>query len=106
MLPPIKFSHSAGKAQCHLGSLFGKLEDKWRCVGSVVLKRKQGLSDEQAAAAPGNVIDVAPKDMEGYACNLMLKRIRSATEKQTFFCADHDMQVNQNAHYMQHCHTI
>ena len=72
---------SAGKAQCLLGSLLGLLDDKWVCVGSIVLKRKQGLSDEQAAACPGTVVDLIPKKLESYAMSLMLKRLSDANNK-------------------------
>ena len=82
------------KAQCFLGSIFGVLDDKYVCVGSIVLKRKQGLSDEQAAACPGTVVDLIPKKLESYAMGLMLKRLSEATDRQTYFCADHDMTVN------------
>ena len=90
---------SAGRAQCFLGFLFGLLDGKYVAVGSIVLKRKQGHSDEQAAAAPGTVVDLDPKKLEGYGMKLMLKRMRSynTEDKQTYFCADHDMTVNQNA---------
>ena len=86
---------SAGKAQGFLGSLFALLDEKWVSVGSVVLKRKQGLSDEQAAAGEGTIVDLVPTKLEGFGMKLMLKRIASATDKQVYFCADHDMQVNK-----------
>ena len=97
---------SAGKAQCLLGSLLGLLGDKWVCVGSIVLKRKQGLSDEQAAACPGTVVDLIPKKLESFAMSLMLKRLSDATDKQTYFCADHDMTVNLKAFCHQHLNSV
>ena len=63
-------------------------------VGSIVLKRRQGYTDEQVATACGTIVDLIPKKLEGYALTLMLKRIRSATDKQSYICADHDMTVN------------
>ena len=74
------------KAQCFLGSIFGVLDDKYVCVGSIVLKRKQGLSDEQAAACPGTLVDLVPTKLEDYGMRLMLKRIKSETDKQFYFC--------------------
>ena len=78
-----------------MGSLFALLDDKYVAVGSIVLKRKQGVPDEQAAAAPGTIVDLVPKKLEGYGMELMLKRMRSynTDDKQTYFCADHDMTV-------------
>ena len=73
--------------------MFGLLDEKWVCVGSIVLKRKQGLSDEQAADCPGTVVDLIPRKLEAYAMSLMLKRLREASDKQVYFCADHDMTV-------------
>lgn len=80
-----------------MGSLFALLDDKYVAVGSIVLKRKQGVSDEQAAAAPGTIVNLIPKKLEGYGMELMLKRMRSynTEDKQTYFCADHDMTVNK-----------
>ena len=63
-------------------------------VGSIVLKRRQGYTDEQVATACGTIVDLIPKKLEGYAMALMLKRIRSATDQPSYFCADHDMTVN------------
>ena len=66
-------------------------------VGSIVLKRKQGYTDEQVANACGTIVDLIPKKLEGYAMSLMLKRIRSATDESSYFCADHDMTVNNQS---------
>ena len=52
---------SSGRAQCMLGSLFGKLEDRMVCCGSIVLKRKQGLTDDQVENCPGELVDIIPK---------------------------------------------
>ena len=54
------YSHISGRAQCLLGSLFGKLEDQMVCCGSVVLKRKQGLTDDQVENCPGTLVDLIP----------------------------------------------
>ena len=80
-------------AQCFMGSLHAVLDDKYVSVGTIILKRKQGLSDEQAAACPGTVVDLVPTKLESYGMRLMLKRIKSETDQQFYFCADHDMQV-------------
>ena len=90
---PIILFRSNHNAQCFLGSLFGLLDDKWVCTGSIILKRKQGVSDEQAAACPGYIVDLVPTKLEDYGMGLMLKRIKSETDQQVFFCADHDMTV-------------
>ena len=52
---------SAGRAQCNLNSLYGKLGDRWVCCGSIVLKRRQGLTDEQVENCDGNLVDLVPK---------------------------------------------
>ena len=76
------FILSNNKAQCLLGTMFGKLDAKMVCVGSVVVKRKQGLSNEKAEKATGNVVDLPADALEGYALELLLKRLASATKKQ------------------------
>ena len=81
-----------------MGSLFGLDGDKYVCTGSIILKRKQGLSDEQAAACPGTVVDLVPTKLESYGMKLLLKRINEATKKQVYFCADHDMEVIITCH--------
>ena len=52
---------SAGRAQCNLNSLYGKLDDRWVCCGSIVLKRRQGLTDEQVEKCDGILVDLVPK---------------------------------------------
>ena len=81
-----------------MGSLHALLDDKYVSVGTIILKRKQGLSDEQAAACPGTVVDLVPTKLESYGMRLMLKRIKSETDQQFYFCADHDMQVIMTCH--------
>ena len=52
---------SAGRAQCSYSSLYGKLDDRWVCCGSLVLKRRQGLTDEQVQNCDGILVDLVPK---------------------------------------------
>ena len=71
------------------------------CCGSLCIKRKQSLSDEKAAEAPGVVVDLIAKKMETFGMGLMLKRIASFTKKQFYLCADGDTQVNTKPkHYI------
>ena len=72
----------------------------------MVLKRKQGLSVEQAAAGEGTIVDLVPTKLEGFAMELMLKRIASETDKQIYFCADHDMKVNQESAFLHRNHVV
>ena len=81
------------KAQCFLGTLFGKLGNEFKCVSSIVLKRKQGLSAEKAEKAGGNVVDLPPTRLEGYGLELAVKRVATATDKQFHLAADGDMKV-------------
>ena len=81
------------KAQCLLGTLFGKLEDKFYCVGSVVIKRKQHLATEKAEQTDGILVDLPPTRLEGYALELLVKRVKAATSKQFHLGADGDMKV-------------
>ena len=76
-----------------LGSLFGKLGDTWKCCGSIVLKRKQGLSEEKVQNAPGEIVDVIPSALESYAFRLLMKRLASSTDKTFYICGDGDMTV-------------
>ena len=64
------------------------------CCGSLVIKRKQSLSDEKAAKAPGVVVDLIAKKMETFGLGLMMKRVNSITKKKFYLCADGDTQVN------------
>ena len=82
------------KAQVALVSLYGRLDGRMVCCGSLCIKRKQSLSDEQAAECPGIVVDLIPKKLETCGLELMLKRIRDATDKKCYLCADGDTQVN------------
>ena len=75
-------------------SLFGKLGDKYVTVGTVVLKRRQGIPLEQASQADGNIVDLIPQKMESYGQALLLKRVRSETDQQFLFVADGDHKVN------------
>ena len=78
-----------------MGTMFGKLEDKMVCVGSVVLKRKQELSAEKAAKANGNIVDLKAIHLEGYGLEVSVKRLKKAMkDKQFFLAADGDMKVH------------
>ena len=81
------------KAQCLWGTMFGDLDGKMVCVGSVVIKRRQQLSMDKAEKASGIVVDLPPNALEGYALELLLKRIGSETDKQFHIAADGDLQV-------------
>ena len=81
-----------------MGTMFGKLNDKMVCVGSVVLKRKQQLSAEKAAKASGILVDLRPDLLEGYALELLLKLLATATKEQFHLAADGDMKVNIRMH--------
>ena len=51
------------------------------------------MSDELAAESPGIIVDLIAKKLESYGMRLMLKRIRDATDKQCYICADGDTEV-------------
>ena len=72
------------KAQVALVSLYGRLNGQMVSCGSLCIKRKQSLSDEEAAECPG---------IETCGLELMLKRIRDATDKKCYLCANGDTQV-------------
>ena len=74
-------------------SLFGKLDDKYVTVGTVVLKRRQGIPLEQASQADGNIVDLIPQKMESYGQALLLKRVRSEYDQEFLFVADGDQKV-------------
>ena len=76
-----------------MGTLFGKLEDKFYCVGSVVIKRKQLLGTDKAEQTDGILVDLPPTRLEGYALELLVKRVKAATSKQFHLGADGDMKV-------------
>ena len=63
------------------------------CCGSVVLKRRQNLSEEKAQDAPGEIVDLAPTDLESFGFRLMMKRVASQTKKPFYICADGDLTV-------------
>ena len=85
------------KAQVALVSLYGRDSNgRMVCCASLCIKRKQSLSDEQAAQCPGIVVDLIPKKLETCGLELMLKKIRDATDKKCFLCADGDTQVVMN----------
>ena len=63
------------------------------CCGSIVLKRRQNLSIEKAKNAPGEIVDLAPTDLESYAFRLMMKKVASKTKKPFYICGDGDMTV-------------
>ena len=85
------------KAQVALVSLYGRdSTGRMVCCASLCIKRKQSLSDEQAAECPGIVVDLIPKKLETCGLELMLKKIREATDKKCFLCADGDTQVVMN----------
>ena len=52
-----------------LYSLFGKNGDNMVCCKSIVIKRRQGMTDEQVENAPGLIVDLFPKVI----FNLMLE---------------------------------
>ena len=81
------------RAQAAYVSLYGELDGKMVCCGSMCIKRKQRLSDEKAAEAPGCVVDLIPKKLEMFGLGLMLKRVKSESSKQYYLCADGDTQV-------------
>ena len=76
-----------------LSSMFVLLDGKYYCVSSIVLKRKQGLSDEKAENCVGEVVDLIPKQMESYAFQLQMKKLASETSKQFYICGDGDTTV-------------
>ena len=76
-----------------LGTVFGKLEGRFYSVGSVVLKRKQRLNSNKAQTAGGILVDLPPTRLEGYALDLLVKRLKCATSKQFHLGADGDMKV-------------
>jgi len=76
-----------------MGTMFGDLDGKMVCMGSVVVKRRQQLSMDKAEKASGIVVDLPPNALEGYALELLLKRIGSATDNQFHIAADGDLQV-------------
>ena len=76
------------------------------CCGSLVIKRKQSLSDEKAAKAPGVVVDLIAKKMETFGLGLMMKRVNSITKKKIYLCADGDTQVNTKKHKLRAIHYI
>ena len=78
-----------------MGSLYGTLGDKQASCGTIVLKRKQGLSSTKAAACPGEVVDLPPQKLESYALSLFLKKIRCSTDKRCYLAADGDKKVDK-----------
>jgi len=85
---------SDGKAQVVYCSLFGLLDEKYVTVGTVVLKRRQGIPLEQASQADGIIVDLIPQKMESYGQALLLKRVRSEYDQEFLFVADGDHKVN------------
>ena len=76
-----------------LSSLYGLLGDKHVCCSSILLKRKQNLSEEKAENCPGEVVDLISKQMESYAFQLQMKKLASLTKKQFYICGDGDVTV-------------
>ena len=93
----LKVNFRNNKAQCIWGTMFGDLDGKMVCVGSVVIKRRQELSMEKAEKASGILVDLPPNALEGYALELLLKRIGRATDKQFHVAADGDLKVNNQS---------
>ena len=58
-----------------------------------MIKRKQQLSMDKAAKVDGILVDLPPDKLEGYALNLLLKRVKAATSKQFHLAADGDLKV-------------
>ena len=61
---------SDGKAQVVYCSLFGLLDEKYVTVGTVVLKRRQGIPLEQASQADGNIVDLIPQNTRSRCIHL------------------------------------
>ena len=103
-----KVNFRNNKAQCNLTTLFGKLEDRFVCCGSFVIKRKQGLSMDKAEQASGIVVDLPPNKLEGYGLELLLKKVASYTKKQFHLAADGDMKVTDvtSTIHFPHKHTF
>ena len=102
----MKYSFRNNKAQCALATLFGFLNGKYVCVGSVVLKRKQLLAMDKAEQASGTVVDLPPNLLEGYGLQLLLKRVAEYTSKQFHLAADGDLKVILSPFFVTICVTI
>ena len=89
----VTFNFRNDKAQCAYVSLYGELDERKVCCGSMCIKRKQSLSEEKAAEAPGCVVDLIAKKLEMFGLGLMLKRVKSESDKKFYLCADGDTQV-------------
>ena len=61
--------------------------------GSLVLKRRQGIPEEQASQADGNIVDLIAQKMESFGQALLLKRIRSVFDGKFLFVTDGDQKV-------------
>ena len=48
---------------------------------------------DKAAKVDGILVDLPPDRLEGYALNLLLKRVKAATDKQFHLAADGDLKV-------------
>ena len=92
-----KVNFRNNKAQCLMGTMFGDLDGKMVCVGSLVVKRHQELSKEKAEKASGILVDLPPNALEGYALELLLKRIGRETDNQFHVAADADLKVNNQS---------
>ena len=92
-----KVNFRNNKAQCLWGTMFGDLDGRMVCVGSVVIKRRQELSVEKAEKASGILVDLPPNALEGYALELLLKRIGSVTDNQFHIAADGDLKVDNQS---------
>ena len=81
------YSDRNNKAQVILSSLFAEHENQSVCIGSVLVKRKQRLSDDLAKTAPGIVVDLPATELESYALELQMKRVRAYTDRKFYLCA-------------------
>ena len=81
------YSDRNNKAQVVLSSLFAEHENQSVCIGSILVKRKQRLSDDLAKAAPGIVVDLPATELESYALELQMKRVRTYTDRKFYLCA-------------------
>ena len=73
-------------AQAALVTMLADFEGRKVCIGSCLVKRQQHLSTELAKTAPGIVVDLHPKQLEGYGDELLLKRLVSATKRKFSLC--------------------
>ena len=81
------YTHRNHKAQAMLSTLHAEHEGKTVCISSLLLKRKQRLSDELAKTAPGIVVDLPAGQLESYGLELQMKHLRNVTDRRFYLCA-------------------